>query len=46
MSVLGGSFRDAYTLLCAFGGASAAVLARYVDEAQLECSSHVGGALG
>ena len=48
MSVLGGSFRDAYTLLCAFGGASAAVLARYVDEAQLECSSavHSAGSVG
>ena len=48
MSVLGGSFRDAYTLRCAFGSASAPVLARYVDEAQLECSSavHAAGSVG
>ena len=48
MSVLGGGFRDAYTLRCAFGSASAPVLARYVDESQLECSSpvHVAGSVG
>ena len=49
VAVLGGGFRDAYTLRCAFGGAPAAapVLARYVDESQLECASPVhapGGA--
>ena len=31
VSVLGGGFRDAYTLRCAFGSTSAPVLARYVD---------------
>ena len=41
VSVLGVGFRDAYTLRCAFGRASAPVLARYVDESQLECSSPV-----
>ena len=41
MAVLGGGFRDAYTLRCAFGSASAPVLARYVDESQLECASPV-----
>merc|ERR1712089_40686 len=41
VSVLGVGFRDAYTLRCAFGVASAPVLARYVDESQLECSSPV-----
>ena len=48
VSVLGGGFRDAYTLRCAFGGSSAAVLARYVDESQLECSSavHAAGSVG
>ena len=30
VSVLGGGFRDAYTLRCGFGSASAPVLARYV----------------
>ena len=46
--VLGGGFRDAYTLRCAFGNASAPVLARYVDESQLECSSpvHAAGVRG
>ena len=38
---LGGGFRDAYTLRCAFGQRVGAVLARYVDESQLECSSPV-----
>ena len=48
MSVLGGGFRDAYTLRCAFGSVSAPVLARYVDESQLECSSpvHASGSVG
>ena len=48
VSVLGGGFRDAYTLRCAFGSASAPVLARYVDESQLECSSpvHASGGVG
>ena len=48
MSLLGGGFRDAYTLRCAFGRASAPVLARYVDESQLECSSavHAAGSVG
>ena len=43
--VLGGGFRDAYTLRCAFGSSSAPVLARYVDESQLECTSpfHAAG---
>ena len=41
VSVLGGGFRDAYTLRCAFGSACAPVVARYVDESQLECSSPV-----
>ena len=44
VTVLGGGFRDAYTLRCAFGSASAPVLARYVDESQLECSSPVHAA--
>ena len=44
VSLLGGGFRDAYTLRCGFGGSSAPVLARYVDESQLECSSPVHGA--
>ncbi|MEC7725094.1 MAG: IPT/TIG domain-containing protein, partial [Planctomycetota bacterium] len=39
--LLGGGFRDAYTLRCAFGSSAAPVLARYVDESQLECSSPV-----
>jgi len=48
VSLLGGGFRDAYTLRCAFGSASVPVLARYVDESQLECSSpvHVAGSVG
>ena len=37
VAVLGSGFRDAYTLRCRFDNASSAVLARYVDEAQLEC---------
>ena len=41
VTVLGGGFRDAYTLRCAFGSTAAPVLARYVDESQLECSSPV-----
>ena len=41
VSVLGGGFRDAYTLRCAFGSVRAAVLARYVDASQLECPSPV-----
>ena len=41
VSLLGGGFRDAYTLRCAFGSVTAPVLARYVDESQLECSSPV-----
>ena len=44
MSVLGGGFRDAYTLRCAFGSTAAPVLARYIDESQLECSSPVHAA--
>ncbi|MED6306906.1 MAG: IPT/TIG domain-containing protein, partial [Planctomycetota bacterium] len=39
--LLGGGFRDAYTLRCAFGSSTAPVLARYVDESQLECVSPV-----
>ena len=39
VSLLGGGFRDAYTLRCAFGSSSAPVLARYVDESQLECAT-------
>ena len=48
MAVLGGGFRDAYTLRCGFGGTTAPVLARYVDESQLECSSpvHAAGSVG
>merc|ERR1739841_442685 len=48
VGVLGGGFRDAYTLRCAFGSAAAPVLARYVDESQLECSSavHAAGSVG
>ena len=48
MSVLGVGFRDAYTLRCAFGIAELPVLARYVDESQLECSSsvHAAGRVG
>ena len=41
VTVLGSFFRDAYTLRCRFENASAAVLARYVDDNQLECSSPV-----
>merc|ERR1711965_175680 len=43
--LLGGGFRDAYTLRCAFGSSTAPVLARYVDESQLECTSpfHASG---
>ena len=51
VAVLGGGFRDAYTLRCAFstfagadgtlGAASSSVLARYVDESQLECTTAV-----
>ena len=41
VTMLGGGFRDAYTLRCAFGSSAAPVLARYVDESQLECSSPV-----
>ena len=41
VGVLGGGFRDAYTLRCAFGSSAAPVLARYVDESQLECVSPV-----
>ena len=45
VTVLGGGFRDAYTLRCAFGSSSAPVLARYVDESQLECTApfHAAG---
>ena len=39
--MLGSSFRDAYTLRCRFENASSAVLARYVDENQLECITPV-----
>ena len=48
VAVVGGGFRDAYTLRCGFGSASAPVLARYVDESQLECSSpvHASGVVG
>merc|ERR1711938_342849 len=48
VSVLGGGFRDAYTLRCAFGGTSAPVLARHVDDSELECSSpvHYSGSVG
>jgi hypothetical protein len=47
VAVLGGGFRDAYTLRCGFGSAVAPVLARYIDESQLECSSpvHAPGAV-
>jgi hypothetical protein len=41
VTVLGSSFRDAYTLRCRFENASSAVLARYVDENQLECITPV-----
>ena len=41
VTVLGSGFRDAYTLRCRFENVSAAVLARYVDENQLECVSPV-----
>ena len=41
VTVLGSGFRDAYTLRCRFENASSAVLARYVDEDQLECSAPV-----
>ena len=41
VAVLGGGFRDAYTLRCGFGSSAAPVLARYMDESQLECSSPV-----
>ena len=41
VTVLGSGFRDAYTLRCRFGNSSSAVLARYVDENQLECSTPV-----
>merc|ERR1712147_73422 len=44
VAVLGGGFRDAYTLRCAFGSAAAPVLARYVDESQLECVTPVHAA--
>ena len=46
VAVVGGGVRDAYTLRCAFGRAWAPVLARYVDESQLECASpvHASGA--
>ena len=45
VTVVGGGFRDAYTLRCAFGSSSAPVLARYVDESQLECTTpfHAAG---
>ena len=45
VTVLGGGFRDAYTLRCAFGSSTAPVLARYVDESQLECTTpfHAAG---
>ena len=39
--VLGGSFRESYTLRCGFGSSVAPVLARYVDENQLECVTPV-----
>ena len=41
VAVVGGGFRDAYTLRCRLENASSAVLARYVDESQLECASPV-----
>ncbi|MEC9051047.1 MAG: IPT/TIG domain-containing protein, partial [Actinomycetota bacterium] len=41
VTVLGSGFRDAYTLRCRFENATSAVLARYVDENQLECSTPV-----
>ena len=41
VTVLGSGFRDAYTLRCRFENVSAAVLARYVDENQLECVTPV-----
>ena len=46
VTLLGGVFKDAYTLRCRFGNASSAVLARYVDESQLECATplHAVGA--
>ena len=39
--LLGGGFRDAYTLRCAFGSSTAPVLARYVDESQLLSLIHI-----
>ena len=46
VGLLGGVFKDAYTLRCRFGGSPSAVLARYVDESQVECSAplHSAGA--
>ena len=41
VTVLGSGFRDAYTLRCRFDNSSWAVLARYVDENQLECTTPV-----
>ena len=43
--VLGGGFRDAYTLRCGFGSSVTPVLARFIDESQLECVTpfHVAG---
>ena len=46
VGVVGVGWRDAYTLRCAFGLGAPPVLARYVDESQLECVSpfHAAGA--
>ena len=41
VALVGVGFRDAYTLRCGFGSSRSPVLARYVDESQLECSSAV-----
>ena len=41
VTLLGGGFKDAYTLRCRFENASSAVMARYVDESQLECATPV-----
>ena len=48
VAIAGGAFADACTLRCRFGAASSAVLARQVDEGELECASplHSAGARG
>ena len=44
VGVVGVGWREAYTLRCAFGRGAPPVLARYVDESQLECVSPVHAA--